>query len=77
MALLLALATPQVAFERKADIAYAQGPRGRLDVYEPRAPHPGAPVVVFIYGGNWDSGDKALYRFVGAALAASDAPTKR
>ena len=29
-----------------------------------------APVVVFFYGGNWDSGSKAMYRFVGRALAA-------
>ena len=27
-------------------------------------------MVVFFYGGNWDSGAKAMYRFVGAALAA-------
>jgi acetyl esterase/lipase len=27
-------------------------------------------VVVFIYGGGWKDGDKARYRFVGAALAA-------
>ena len=70
MALLVALATPQTAFVRVADIPYAQGPRGKLDVYRPRAPHPGAPVVVFFYGGNWQGGDKALYRFVGASLAA-------
>ena len=70
ISLLIALATPQVAFRRTADVPYTQGPRGRLDVYEPRAPHHGAPVVVFFYGGNWDSGTKALYRFVGATLAA-------
>ena len=75
MALLVALATPQTTFVRHADIPYAQGPRGGLDVCEPRAPHPGAPVVVFFYGGNWQGGDKALYRFVGAALAASGVVT--
>ena len=30
----------------------------------------GAPVVVFLYGGGWQSGDRSLYHFVGAALAA-------
>ena len=70
ISLLIALATPQVAFHRTADISYTQGPRGRLDVYEPRARRHGAPVVVFFYGGNWDCGTKALYRFVGATLAA-------
>src|SRR5580692_4030024 len=50
------------------DIAYADGPRHRLDVYAPRvAP---APVVVFFYGGGWEAGAKEDYRFVGAALAA-------
>lgn len=51
------------------DIAYAPGPRHSLDVYAPKHPRPGAPVVVFFYGGGWDSGDKSMYRFVGAALA--------
>jgi acetyl esterase/lipase len=52
------------------DIAYAPGPRGKLDVYEPRRALAGAPVAVFFYGGSWQSGDKGFYRFVGAALAA-------
>lgn len=50
------------------DIAYGDGPRRRLDVYAPTAPGP-HPVVVFIYGGSWDSGAKADYAFAGAALA--------
>ena len=51
-----------------ADVAYAPGPRHSLDIYVPPAAN-GAPVVVFFYGGNWQEGDKAIYRFVGAALA--------
>ena len=53
------------------DIAYASDPgeRRTLDVYAPKTPRPGAPVVVFLYGGGWDSGKKADYKFVGAALA--------
>jgi acetyl esterase/lipase len=50
-------------------IAYAPGPRHSLDVYAPIPAH-GSPVVVFFYGGNWQEGDRAIYRFVGAALAA-------
>jgi len=38
-------------------------------VYAPQSAQ-AAPVVVFFYGGNWQEGDKAIYRFVGAALAA-------
>ena len=53
-------------------IPYGNGPRRSLDVYAPerdRAGGAGRPVVLFLYGGSWDSGDKAMYRFVGAALA--------
>lgn len=50
------------------DVAYADGPRHKLDVYAP----PGAsqlPVIVFVYGGSWSSGSKGDYAFAGAALA--------
>ena len=53
------------------DVAYAPGPRQRLDVYAPPSPVPGgAPVVVFVHGGSWRTGDKAGYSWVGRALAA-------
>ena len=51
------------------DVAYAPGARHSADVYAPRKPAAQAPVVIFIYGGGWDTGDKAQYGFVGAALA--------
>lgn len=50
-------------------VPYGDGPRQRLDIYAPDAAGGPAPVVVFFYGGNWDSGDRADYRFVGASLA--------
>ncbi len=50
------------------DLPYAPGPRHMLDVYAPQNAR-GAPVVVFFYGGSWQTGDKSMYRFVGAALA--------
>ena len=41
-----------------------------LDVYQPkRKSKTPRPVVVFIHGGNWDSGSKNLYSFVGRRLA--------
>jgi acetyl esterase/lipase len=52
------------------DIAYGDGPREKLDVYLPDHAEPPRPLVVFFYGGRWSSGEKANYRFVGAALAA-------
>jgi acetyl esterase/lipase len=56
------------AFERRADVAYAPGPRHRLDVYVP-AKARARPIIVFWYGGGWENGRKSNYRFVGAALA--------
>jgi acetyl esterase/lipase len=59
-------------YKRHANIAYGADPQQRLDVYVPEraAPEP-RPVVVFWHGGRWRYGDKADYRFVGAALAES------
>ncbi|EHR70652.1 esterase/lipase [Burkholderiales bacterium JOSHI_001] len=56
---------------RVPDIAYGALPRQRLDIYRPAgvAPTGGWPVVVFFYGGSWNSGERAQYGFVGAALA--------
>ena len=53
-------------------VAYGPLPRQRLDVYTPAsaAPAAGWPVVVFFYGGNWTSGERGEYKFVGEALAA-------
>src|SRR5471032_2774230 len=52
------------------DLAYGSGARNKLDIYRPRNPAGPAPVVVFFYGGNWASGERADYAFVGRALAA-------
>ena len=51
-------------------IAYADGPRHKLDVYAPEQRGAAAPVVFFIYGGGWNRGERADYQFVGRALAA-------
>lgn len=55
-----------------ADIAYGTLPRHKLDIYTPTAERPtaGWPVVVFFYGGSWNTGARAQYQFVAAALAA-------
>jgi acetyl esterase/lipase len=53
------------------NLPYGGAPRQRLDVYAPRAGCGQArPVVVFFYGGSWNSGTRAGYAFVGRALAA-------
>jgi acetyl esterase/lipase len=61
--------TPHEGYRLIADRPYGEGPRRKLDVYLPDPPVDHAPMVVFFYGGNWQSGDKAMYRFIGQALA--------
>lgn len=51
------------------DVRYAEGPRGTLDVYRPAPGSSPAPLVVFIYGGSWRTGDKGMYPFVALPLA--------
>jgi len=40
-----------------------------LDIYRPQNAAPDAPVVLFFYGGSWQYGTRAQYRFVGSRLA--------
>ena len=61
--------TPTGSFEKTSDIAYGADPRQTLDIYRPKQPAPGAPVVVFFYGGSWNSGSRSDYLVVGEALA--------
>jgi acetyl esterase/lipase len=51
------------------NIAYAPNPRGKLDLYRPHTAKGPLPVIVFIYGGSWRTGDKSMYPFVAAAIA--------
>lgn len=66
---LLNALTPDSTFKKTADIAYGDDPRQKLDVYVPRRALADAPVVVFFYGGSWNSGAREDYGFVGEALA--------
>lgn len=61
--------TPGGSFDETEGIAYGSDPRQKLDVYVPRHPAPNHPVVVFFYGGSWNSGSRSDYSFVGEALA--------
>lgn len=62
--------TPHSGYQLHKDIAYGANARQRLDVYVPDSPAAGHPVLVFFYGGSWQGGSKADYRFVGQAFAA-------
>ena len=52
-----------------AGLAYGPGPRRTLDVYRPTTEGGRLPLVVFIYGGSWRTGDKETYAFVARPLA--------
>ncbi|MBK8908013.1 MAG: alpha/beta hydrolase [Rhodospirillales bacterium] len=60
---------PNNGYEVREGLAYGPAARQVLDVYVPTAAPDNAPVIVFIYGGGWDSGDRAYFRFVGEAFA--------
>jgi acetyl esterase/lipase len=49
--------------------AYGPLPRQRLDVYRPRRKGGKRPVLVFFYGGGWESGVREEYAFAGRAFA--------
>ncbi len=53
-----------------SDISFGADQRQKLDVYVPVVGAVPWPVIVFIYGGSWNSGDKEPYAFAGRALAA-------
>ncbi len=52
-------------------VAYGDDPRQRMDVLAPTTkPDRPWPVLVFFYGGGWDSGERGQYRWAAHALAA-------
>jgi acetyl esterase/lipase len=50
-------------------VAYGDAARQTLDVYRPAAAAKSSPIIVFFYGGSWQTGDKETYLFVATALA--------
>src|SRR3954447_23656654 len=66
--LLNALA-PAAGITETLGVRYGPGERHGLDIYAPSG-QIAAPVVMFIYGGGWKDGDKSIYRFAAASLAA-------
>lgn len=47
-----------------ADLSYGDDTRQKLDLYLPDVAVQPAPLLIWFYGGSWDSGDKAKYAFV-------------
>jgi acetyl esterase/lipase len=64
--------TPDSGSLRVDGAAYGPHPRQRLDLYAPRDARD-RPAVLFLYGGAWRQGKRALYRFAAEALVARGA----
>ncbi len=66
---LLTLGAP--ARKVASGVSFGPQDRQKLDIWVPTAPSKTPrDVIVFFYGGSWNSGDRELYGFVGRALAA-------
>ena len=66
---LLNAVIPSRGYTQTTDLAYGNLARQKLDVYVPaHGDSRDKPVIVFFYGGSWDSGDKDDYRFAAEAL---------
>ena len=63
--------TPSGSYKLAKDIKYGAAVRQSLDIYQPDTPRANAPVIVFVYGGSWDSGNKGMYKFVAENFASN------
>jgi acetyl esterase/lipase len=59
---------PSYGYNRTSNLAYADLPRQKLDVYVPRHADAKIPVVIFFYGGDWQDGEKGDYQFAAEAI---------
>jgi acetyl esterase/lipase len=71
LAHLLNATIPRRGYRVVRDLGYGREPRHRLDLYIPHGLTGPAPVVLYFYGGSWQWGSKATYRFLGQALASA------
>jgi acetyl esterase/lipase len=61
--------TSELGINAENGVAYGPHPRQKLDIYRADPTTEKSPIVVFYYGGSWKDGDRAVYKFVGTALA--------
>lgn len=72
---LLNVAIPRSGYSVRRDLRYGEGPRALLDLYVPDTLTAAAPVLLFFYGGSWQSGTKNIYRALGEAFASAGVMT--
>jgi len=66
---LVNLVVPRAGYHIVRDLAYGADPRQKLDLYIPDRHAGSASVLLFFYGGAWDSGNKSDYLAFGQAFA--------
>jgi acetyl esterase/lipase len=66
---LVDLSVPKRGYAVHRDLAYGDAKRHALDLYVPDGLAAPAPVLLFFYGGSWQSGSKGIYRAFGQAFA--------
>ena len=62
---------PENGYELVSGVEYGENARQKLDIYLPKAAEKSTAlkkVIIFYYGGNWDSGERADYKFAAEAL---------
>ena len=62
-------------YKVRKDMAYGSDVRQKMDIYIPDRPATDGCTILFLYGGRWEGGDKALYKFVGQALSSKGCVT--
>ena len=66
---------PSSGYVMHTNLAYGDSPRQKLDIYTPKQAQNNAqqkpPVVIFYYGGSWDSGNKSDYKFAAEAFTSN------
>ena len=65
------LLVPKTGYGVHGDLAFGPDPRQRLDIYVPGNLKGPAPVLLFLYGGAWQSGSRTDYRAFGQAFASA------
>ena len=63
------LIIPRTGYRIVPDQSYGADPRQKLDIYIPAGLKGPAPVLLFFYGGAWQSGNRADYLAFGQAFA--------
>ena len=62
---------PKTGYAVHRALAYGSDPRHKLDIYVPAGAKGPMPVLLFLYGGGWQGGDRTNYLAFGQAFASA------